>query len=82
MNTAPDQLESVLSIYHLLEKDKREKTSVLVLDYSLACRGHYIGSQLYELAATYANLDLDGNNNIILLGDSAGGHLAITFYST
>lgn len=79
MNTAPDQLESVLSIYHLLEKDKREKTSVLVLDYSLACRGHYIGSQLYELAATYANLDLDGNNNIILLGDSAGGHLAITF---
>lgn len=79
INTTPDQLESVLSIYRLLEKDKRERTSVLVLDYSSACHGHCIGSQLYGLAATYAKLDLDGNNNINLLGDSAGDHLAITF---
>ncbi|KAG5418512.1 hypothetical protein I9W82_004040 [Candida metapsilosis] len=79
MNTAPDQIESMLSIYHLLEDRVRKRTSILVLDYSLACHGHYIGTQLYELAATYKKLTTEGNDNLILFGDSAGGHLVITF---
>lgn len=79
MNTAPDQIESMLSIYHLLEDRVRKRTSILVLDYSLACHGHYIGTQLYELAAVYKKLTTEGNDNLILFGDSAGGHLVITF---
>ncbi|KAI5967885.1 hypothetical protein CANMA_002653 [Candida margitis] len=79
INTSPSQITSVLSMYHLLDEEKRKRTSILVLDYSLACHGHYIGTQLYELAATYNKLVSEGNDNFVLMGDSAGGNLAITF---
>lgn len=79
LNTNPGQVEALLSVYHLLDEEKRKKTSVLVLDYSLTCNGHYVGTQVYELAATYRKLASDGNSNFVLMGDSAGGNLAITF---
>lgn len=79
INTSPLQIESVLSMYHLLNEEKRKKTSILVLDYRLACHGYLVGTQLYELAATYNKLALAGNTNIVLMGDSAGGNLAIAF---
>ncbi|CAK9441688.1 uncharacterized protein LODBEIA_P55560 [Lodderomyces beijingensis] len=80
LEAMPEQMQSVLSIYHLLEPKKRDKLSVLHLDYKLASRGHYVTSQLYQFAETYEALTArDGNTNIILMGDSAGGHIAITF---
>lgn len=79
INTSPFQIESVLSMYSLLDEKKRQKTSILVLDYKLACHGHLVGTQLYELAATYEKLASERNDNFVLMGDSAGGNLAIAF---
>ncbi|KAI5964266.1 uncharacterized protein KGF55_002208 [Candida pseudojiufengensis] len=80
IETQPSQLESLISIYHLLEPSKKSKLSILHFDYKLACRGAIVTTQLYQLVETYKKLtEIDGNSNIILMGDSAGGHLAITF---
>ncbi|EDK45729.1 alpha/beta hydrolase [Acetobacter pasteurianus] len=74
------QIEGLLSIYQLVDPAKRARLSVLLLDYSLASNGYKLTTQLYELAATYKRLtEQEGNTNIILAGDSAGGHLAVTF---
>lgn len=77
VGTDSAQLESLLSIYHLLDDGKRERTSFLILEYGLAGRGHLVGSQLYELLSTYEKLANEGNDNIILMGDSAGANMSI-----
>lgn len=77
--TMPSQIESIISIYHLLDKSKREKLSIMILDYKLASRGYPVPYQLGELVDTYSNLVKEGNNNFIFMGDSAGGNLAIIF---
>ncbi|KAI3403274.2 hypothetical protein KGF56_003862 [Candida oxycetoniae] len=80
LETMPQQLESLLGIYHFLEPEKKKTLSILHFDYKLACRGHIVTTQLYQLAKTYEKLTVeDGNTNIIFMGDSAGGHLAVTF---
>ena len=77
LETHPSQLETVLGLYHLLEDEKKQKTSILILEYGLVGRGNLVGSQLYELVATYDKLASEGNDNIVLMGDSAGGNLSI-----
>ena len=77
LETQPSQIESVLSFYHLLDEEKKLKTSILVQEYGLAGKGSLIGSQLYELVATYDKLASEGNDNIVIMGDSAGGNLAV-----
>ncbi|KAI5957719.1 hypothetical protein KGF57_002985 [Candida theae] len=73
----PQQYETILGMYHLLDERKRTKTSVLALHYHLVGSGGAIGSHVDELAATYIKLAEAGNDNIVLMGDSAGGNLAI-----
>ncbi|CAD1811765.1 hypothetical protein FOB58_003859 [Candida parapsilosis] len=75
--TQPTQIEAVLSFYHLLDNERKQKTSILVQEYGLAGKGNFIGSQLYEVVATYNKLASEGNDNIVLMGDSAGGNLVI-----
>lgn len=77
--TMPSQIESIVSIYHLVDKPKRDKLSIMILDYKLASKGYPVPYQLGELVDTYSNLVKEGNNNFILMGDSAGGNLAIIF---
>ncbi|CAX41717.1 esterase/lipase, putative [Candida dubliniensis CD36] len=77
--TMPCQIESLLSIYHVLDAPKKSNLSILVLDYKLASRGYKIPYQLTQLIETYINLVNDGNTNMMLMGDSAGGNLALTF---
>ncbi|KAI5967883.1 hypothetical protein CANMA_002651 [Candida margitis] len=79
LETQPQQIESLLSMYHLLDEEKRKKASILVLEYGLACHGRLIGTQVYELAATYNKLASEGNGNFVLMGDSCGGNLVIVF---
>ncbi|KAI5967882.1 hypothetical protein CANMA_002650 [Candida margitis] len=79
LETQPSQIESVLSFYHLLDEEKKKKTSVLIQEYGLVGTGNLVGSQLYEFVATYDKLAAEGNDNIVLMGDSAGGNLAIVF---
>ncbi|RCK65088.1 putative steryl acetyl hydrolase mug81 [Candida viswanathii] len=76
---SPPQIEGILGIYHLLEPAKRDRLSILVLDYKLASKGHPMPAQLVDLVTTYKKLVSEGNDNIDLLGDSSGGNLAITF---
>lgn len=79
LETQPQQIESLLTVYYLLDEEKRSKTSILVLEYGLACHGRLIGTQVHELAATYSKLVLEGNDNFVLMGDSCGGNLVIVF---
>ncbi|KAG5418507.1 hypothetical protein I9W82_004035 [Candida metapsilosis] len=77
LETQPSQIESLLSFYHLLDEEKRKKTSILVIEYKLVGHGSFIGEQLYEMAATYKKLAAEGNDNFVLMGDSAGGNLSV-----
>lgn len=75
----PPQIEAMLAIYKLLEPAQRSRTSVLCLDYLLASHGYKFPIPLHQLHQTYFSLVRDGFKNILLIGDSAGGHLAISF---
>lgn len=79
IQTMPLQLTSVLSIYKLLDDDKQKKTSILLLDYKLVCNGFPFPTQLNQLHDTYTRLTFRGNDNIVLMGDSAGGHLSVAY---
>lgn len=79
IQTAPLQVQSVLSVYHLLQYEQQQRTSILFLDYSLISNGYPFPRQLNELHGTYSQLVSEGNKNIILMGDSAGGHLSISY---
>ena len=88
-------MESLIGIYQLLQNtttitttttnddstsvERKKNLSILVLDYKLASKGYKMPYQLNQLISTYKNLIYQGNTNLILMGDSAGGNLAITF---
>lgn len=79
IQTMPSQVQSILSVYHLLDPEIQRKTSILFLDYKLVSEGYPFPTQLYQLDETYNKLLQEGNKNIVLLGDSAGGHLSIAY---
>lgn len=71
------QLQSLAGFYKLVDPNK--KLSVLFLDYDLVCHGKQFPRQLRQLDSIYSKLVEQGNDNILLMGDSAGGHLAISY---
>lgn len=79
LQTQGSQIESIISIYKLIDEEKRNKTSILLLDYNLVCNGYKFPSQLEQLHETYVKLLGEKNDNINLMGDSAGGHMAINY---
>jgi len=79
IDVSPPQLESILAAYKLTNNDVQRNLSVLYLDYQLACDGHLMPYQLHQLHETYTELVEKGYKRIILVGDSAGGNLAITY---
>lgn len=72
------QAESLLAIYCLLSKEKRKRVSILVLDYRLACHGYTFPCQMDDLHQLYYSVKKT-SSRIGLMGDSAGGNLAIGF---
>lgn len=66
----------MLAVYCLLSKRKR--VSILILDYRLACNGHTFLAQMEDLYELYYQL-ANSSSRIGLLGDSAGGNLAVGF---
>lgn len=77
---APSQLKTMLALYELFPPEKKERVSILVLDYKLASQGYTFPAQREQLHETYTNLTKrDKCDNIILVGDSAGGHLAVSY---
>ncbi|QFZ30052.1 putative steryl acetyl hydrolase [Clavispora lusitaniae] len=79
IQTQVTQVRSLMSVYHLLEPKKKSKTSILFLDYTLVGRGKPFPTQLMQLHSTYSNLVSEGHTNIILMGNSAGAHLSISY---
>lgn len=76
----PSQLETVISTYLLLDPSKRSKVSILILDYKLSSMGFKFPTQRDQLHETYQNLTVrEGYKNITFMGDSAGGHLSLTY---
>ncbi|KAK6197366.1 uncharacterized protein RJT21DRAFT_56336 [Scheffersomyces amazonensis] len=78
--TMPSQIQSLITIYKLLDPELQSRVSILHLGYKLACRGFSIPCQLLQLHETYKKLaNEDGATNISFIGDSAGGNLAIVY---
>lgn len=73
-----EQVENILATYCLLSPEKRNKLSILVLDYRLACDGHTFPSQMNDLHQLYSTLR-QTSSRIGLIGDSAGGNLAVGY---
>lgn len=72
----PNQAEGLIQSYLLLPEEKQKKCSILILDYGLTCDGCLMPTQLNQLYETYYRL-LKEHRNIGLIGDSAGGNLAV-----
>lgn len=77
LETQLEQLKSLVAIYKHLDPTK--KYSILFLDYDLVSMGRKFPRQLNQLDLVYSDLVEQGNTNIILMGDSAGGHLSISY---
>lgn len=79
LQTEPPQVESMLSMYKLLDENKKKRLSILLLDYRLTSHGYKVPHQMGQLHETYTRLINAGNTHIILAGDSAGGNLSIGY---
>lgn len=79
VQTMPSQIRSLMSVYHLLDPEKQKKTSILFLDYKLVSNGYPFPTQLNQIHDTYSKLAFEKCDNIILMGDSAGGHLSVSY---
>lgn len=72
----PNQAEGLIQSYLLLPPEKQKKCSILILDYGLTCDGHSMPTQINQLYETYYRV-LKTHKNVGLIGDSAGGNLAV-----
>lgn len=79
IQTNPAQIESMIAMYKLVDPEKRKRLSVMLLDYKLVSHGHSMPTQIQQLHETYQDLVSNGNTNILLIGDSAGGNLALGY---
>ncbi|ABN67129.2 hypothetical membrane protein [Scheffersomyces stipitis CBS 6054] len=80
LETMPSQVQSVLAIQKLVDPKKREKLSILLLDYKLCSSGYQFPYQRHQLHSTYQKLTKsEHNTNINFIGDSAGGNLAVIY---
>lgn len=78
-DVGPSQIELTLAIWDLVNAALKNML-VLFLDYKLACDGYTVPTQLQQLHQTYMRLcQEDGWDTIYLMGDSAGGNLALAY---
>lgn len=71
------QFAGILALYHGITARKQKDLSVLVVDYSVSADGYQFPTQLHETLQAYKKLADDGYKKIHLIGDSAGGNLAL-----
>lgn len=79
LETQPQQIESILAVYKLLNADIQSKTSVLLLDYKLVSDGYPVPYQMHQLVKLMKQLEGDGYKNFTFVGDSAGGNLSLCY---
>ncbi|EPY53084.1 hypothetical protein SPOG_03629 [Schizosaccharomyces cryophilus OY26] len=66
------------SLYSLFLKNGLKPPSILLVDYSLMPEGRTYPTQILECVSVYEKLVSLGYRKIILIGDSAGGNLALS----
>lgn len=78
LNCFDAQLAGFIMLYHALPKEVQKKYSFLVLDYSLSFQPEgKFPTQIYQTLQVYSKLVTEEKVKVHLLGDSAGGNLAI-----
>lgn len=78
LNCFDAQFAGILMIYHALPSHLKSKVSILAVDYTLTFEPNgKFPRQLYDALLVYKKLLQDGYTKIHLLGDSAGGNLAV-----
>ncbi|ODV79687.1 Arylacetamide deacetylase [Suhomyces tanzawaensis NRRL Y-17324] len=75
LNMFETQMVAFLALYHALPEERRNRTSILFLDYSTTANNFTYPTQLREAIYSYNGLVEQGYKNIHLIGDSAGVHL-------
>lgn len=70
-------VEAMANLSLVLEEDYQKPVSVLIVDYSLTSNGSYFPQQYQEVNWVYDKLVSEGNTNIVVMGDSAGGNLTL-----
>lgn len=69
-------IEAFANLYRVLEQ-RNKRVSILFVDYSLTQNGSTYPTQYNEVNYIYDKLIAEGNTNVSLIGDSAGGNLAL-----
>lgn len=77
LNIFETQFMGILALYYSIPSTHRSKISILILDYSLTCNKQTYPTQIKEALSTYTSLVDQGYKNINIIGDSAGGNLAL-----
>ncbi|MCP8719489.1 MAG: alpha/beta hydrolase [Asgard group archaeon] len=77
LNLFKSQLVSIAALHYALDARVADELSILVVDYLLTLFDHVFPAQLVESLESYTNLIKAGFKDIHLIGDSAGGHLAV-----
>lgn len=72
-----DAVEALANLYRSLLKFHKKEVSILLVDYSLTHTGAKFPKQYDEVVSIYEQLVSDGNTNISIFGNSAGGTLAL-----
>lgn len=73
----PNHVLGLIVLYLCLSPSVQEKLSILIVDYSLTIHEKTYPTQIYETTVNYQNLLQAGYKKIFLMGDSAGGNLAL-----
>ncbi|ODV66115.1 Arylacetamide deacetylase [Hyphopichia burtonii NRRL Y-1933] len=77
LNMFETQFMGILALYHAIPESHRSKISIVVVDYSLTCNDKRYPTQIEEGCECYKDLLKQGYTNLSIIGDSAGGNLAL-----
>ncbi|RLV93695.1 putative steryl acetyl hydrolase mug81 [Spathaspora sp. JA1] len=78
LNMTDSQMLWAACMHYAIPRELSEKVSILVVDYSLSMFDHVYPTQLWETLNVYRDLIEQGYNEVHLMGDSCGAHLALS----
>ena len=70
-------MEFFSNLYRVLYRDHKKAISIVLADYSLTTANFGFPQQFKQIGYLYDKLVEEGNTNIIVVGDSAGGNLSL-----
>ncbi|EGW33560.1 Arylacetamide deacetylase [Spathaspora passalidarum NRRL Y-27907] len=78
LNMTDSQLLWAATMHYAIPKELANQVSILAVDYSLSMFDHVYPTQLWETLKVYKHLVESGYNEIHIMGDSCGAHLALS----